>query len=126
MKKIIKAENGPKPIGPYSHAVQAGNILFTSGMVGIDPKTNELVAGDIKDETRQAMINLKTVLEAGGASLSNIVKATIFLKDLDNFAAMNEVYGSFFESGFPARETVQAVRLPKDANVEISVIAVLD
>jgi 2-iminobutanoate/2-iminopropanoate deaminase len=126
MKKIIKSENGPKPIGPYSHAVQAGNTLFTSGMVGIDPKTNELVAGDIKDETRQAMVNLKTILETAGASMSNIVKATIFLKDLDNFTAMNEVYGSFFESGFPARETVQAVRLPKDANVEISVIAVLD
>jgi 2-iminobutanoate/2-iminopropanoate deaminase len=126
MKKIIKSENGPKPIGPYSHAVQAGNILFTSGMVGIDPKTNELVAGDIKDETRQAMLNLKSVLETAGASMSNIVKATIFLKDLDNFIAMNEVYGSFFESGFPARETVQAVRLPKNANIEISVIAVLD
>ncbi|HKR06420.1 MAG TPA: RidA family protein [Bacteroidia bacterium] len=125
MKKIIKSENGPKPIGPYSHAVQAGNILFTSGMVGIDPKTNELVAGDIKAETRQAMLNLKSILETAGASMSNIVKATIFLKDLNNFTAMNEVYGSFFESGFPARETVQAVRLPKDANIEISVIAVL-
>jgi 2-iminobutanoate/2-iminopropanoate deaminase len=126
MKKIIKSENGPKPIGPYSHAIHAGNTIYTSGVVGIDPKTNELVTGDFKDETRQAMRNLKSILEAAGATMNNIVKSTIFLKDLNNFTAMNEVYGSFFEPGFPARETVQVVRLPKDANVEISVIAVLD
>lgn len=126
MKKIIKSENGPKPIGPYSHAVQAGNTVYTSGVVGIDPGTNEIVTGNFKDETRQAMLNLKSILEAAGATMNNIVKATIFLKDLNNFTAMNEVYGSFFESGFPARETVQVVRLPKDANIEISVIAVLD
>ncbi|MEO5570122.1 MAG: RidA family protein [Bacteroidia bacterium] len=126
MKKIITSPNGPKPIGPYSHAVLAENTLYTSGQVGIDPKTNELVVGDIKDETKQAMLNLKNILETAGTKMSNIVKATIFLKDLNNFTAMNEVYGSFFESDFPARETVQVVRLPKDANVEISVIAVLD
>jgi 2-iminobutanoate/2-iminopropanoate deaminase len=126
MKKIIKSENAPNPVGPYSHAVLAGNILYTSGQVGIDPKTNKLVVGDIKDETRQTLMNLKSILETAGASMSNIVKVTIFLKDMNNFAAMNEVYGTFFESGFPARETVQVVRLPVDANIEISVVAVLN
>jgi len=126
MKKIITAQNGPKPVGPYSHAVQAGNMLYTSGQVGIDPATNKLIEGDIKAETLQAMMNLKAILETANASFNNVVKTTIFLKDMNNFAAMNEVYGSFFESGFPARETVQAVRLPVDANVEISMIAVLE
>jgi 2-iminobutanoate/2-iminopropanoate deaminase len=125
MKKIIKSENAPNPVGPYSHAVLAGNILYTSGQVGIDPKTNKLVVGDIKDETRQTLMNLQSILETAGASMSNVVKVTIFLKDMNNFAAMNEVYGSFFESEFPARETVQVVRLPVDANIEISVVAVL-
>jgi 2-iminobutanoate/2-iminopropanoate deaminase len=126
MKKIITVPNGPKPVGPYSHAVLAGNMLYTSGQVGIDPATNKLIEGDIKAETRQAMLNLKAILETANASFNNVVKTTIFLKDMNNFAAMNEVYGSFFESGFPARETVQAVRLPVDANVEISMIAVLE
>ncbi|MFI5220305.1 MAG: RidA family protein [Bacteroidia bacterium] len=126
MKKIIKSENAPNPVGPYSHAVLSGKTIYTSGQVGIDPNTGKLVIGDIKDETRQAMQNLKSILETANATMSNVVKATIFLKDMNNFAAMNEVYGSFFDSGFPARETVQAVRLPVDANVEISVVAVLD
>ncbi len=126
MKKIITSPNGPKPVGPYSHAVLAGNTLYVSGQVGIDPVTGKLVDGDIKTETKQALQNIKAILETANASLDNVVKATIFLKDMNNFSAMNEVYGSFFESGFPARETVQAVRLPVDANVEISVIAVLN
>ena len=126
MKKTITSPNGPKPVGPYSHAVLAGNTLYVSGQVGIDPNTNKLVVGDIKTETQQAMQNIKAILETSNCELRNIVKATIFLKDMNNFSAMNEVYGNFFESEFPARETVQAVRLPVDANVEISVIAVLD
>ena len=124
MKKIITSPNGPKPIGPYSHAVLAGNTLYTSGQVGIDPNTNELVTGDIKDETKQAMFNLKSILETAGTKMSNIVKATIFLKDMNNFTAMNEVYGSYFDGDFPARETVSVVGLPLNVNVEISMIAV--
>jgi 2-iminobutanoate/2-iminopropanoate deaminase len=126
MKKIIKSENGPNPVGPYSHAVLSGKTIYTSGQVGIDSKTGKLVNGDIKDETRQAMQNLKSILETANVTMNHVVKVTIFLKDMNNFTAMNEVYGSFFESEFPARETVQVVRLPVDANVEISMIAVLD
>lgn len=126
MKRIIKVENGPKPVGPYSHAVQVGNFIYTSGQVGIDPAIGKLIAGDVKDQTRQAMQNLKSILETAGASMNNVVKTTIFLKDMNDFAAMNEVYGSYFESAFPARETVQVVRLPVDAIVEISMVAFLD
>lgn len=126
MKRIIKAENGPKPVGPYSHAVQVGNFIYTSGQVGIDPAIGKLVNGDVKDQTHQAMLNLKSILETAGASMNNVVKTTIFLKDMNDFAAMNEVYGSYFESAFPARETVQVVRLPVDAIVEISMVAFLD
>ncbi len=124
MKKIITSKNAPAPIGPYSHAVQFGNMLFVSGQVGKHPTTGELMLGDIKTETKQVMENVKGILAEAGMDTSHIVKTTIFMKDMNNFAPMNEVYGSYFEGDHPARETVEVSRLPLDVNVEISVIAV--
>ncbi len=125
MKTIINTTNAPAPIGPYSQAVKAGNFLFVSGQIALDPKTGELVVGDIPTETKLVMENLKAILTEAGADFTNIVKSTIFLKDMGNFATVNEIYGSYFKDNFPARETVQAAALPKNVNVEISVIAVL-
>ncbi|HEY6163052.1 MAG TPA: RidA family protein [Bacteroidia bacterium] len=124
MKEIITSKNAPAPIGPYSHGVLAGNTLYISGQVGKDPKSGELVTSDIKAETTQVMKNLLGILADAHMDFSNVVKTTIFLKDLNNFASVNEVYGSYFKKDFPARETVQVSRLPLDVNVEISVIAV--
>ena len=125
MKQIISTTKAPAPIGPYSQAVQMGNMLFTSGQVAFNPETNELVLDDIKTETRQVMENMKAVLEAAGMSFENVVKTSIFISDMNNFVQINEVYGSYFnEATAPARETVQVARLPKDVNVEISMIAV--
>jgi 2-iminobutanoate/2-iminopropanoate deaminase len=126
MKKVITSKNAPAPIGPYSHAnlVAPGTMLFVSGQVGKHPQTGELILGTIQDETRQVMNNIKGILTDAGMDFTHVVKATIFMKDMNNFTAMNEVYGSFFEGNFPARETVGVVRLPLDVNVEISVIAV--
>lgn len=127
MKKVISSENAPKPIGPYSHANMVpatGNFLFVSGQVAKDAKTGELILSDIQSETRKVMENVKAILTDAGMDFSNVVKTTIFMKDMNSFAAMNEIYGSFFEGNYPARETVQVVRLPLDVNVEISVIAV--
>lgn len=127
MKTVISSENAPKPIGPYSHANMvpaSGNFLFVSGQVAKDAKTGSLVLGDIKSETKKVMENVKAILAEAGMDFTNVVKTTIFMKDMNNFAAMNEIYGSFFEGNYPARETVQVVRLPLDVNVEISVIAV--
>lgn len=131
MKKIITSKNAPAPIGPYSHAVLFGNMLFVSGQVGKHPVTGELMLADIKTETKQVMENVKAILAEAGMDLTNIVKTTIFMKDMNDFAAMNEMYGSFFagnlpagQAGFPARETVQVSRLPLDVNVEISVTAI--
>ena len=131
MKKIITSKNAPLPIGPYSHGVlvnlpagQAGNMLFVSGQVGKKADTGELVLSDIKAETKQVMENVGAILKDAGMDYSNIVKTSIFMKDMNNFGAMNETYGSFFTGDFPARETVQVSRLPLDVNVEISVIAV--
>jgi 2-iminobutanoate/2-iminopropanoate deaminase len=126
MKKSITSPNAPAPIGPYSHGnlVSAGTMLFVSGQVGKNAKTGELVIGDIKSETTQVMHNLKAILTEGEMDFTNVVKTTIFLKDMNDFANVNEVYGSFFTGNFPARETVQVSRLPLDVNVEISVIAV--
>jgi 2-iminobutanoate/2-iminopropanoate deaminase len=123
-KKIITSTSAPAPIGPYSHGVLSGNTLYVSGQVGKDPTTGELILDDIRKETRRVMENLKGILVEAGMDFSNVVKATIFLTDLDNFKAVNEVYGSYFAGDFPARETVQAQRLPLNTNVEISVIAV--
>jgi len=124
MKKIITSKNAPTPIGPYSHGVLINNMLFVSGQVGKKADTGELVLSDIKAETKQVMENVGAILKDAGMDYSNIVKTTIFMKDMNNFGAMNETYGSFFTGDFPARETVQVSRLPLDVNVEISVVAV--
>jgi 2-iminobutanoate/2-iminopropanoate deaminase len=124
MKKIITSKNAPLPIGPYSHGVLVNNMLFVSGQVGKRADTGELVLADIKAETTQAMENIGAILKEADMNYSHIVKTTIFMKDMNNFTAMNETYGSFFTGSHPARETVQVSRLPLDVNVEISVIAV--
>ena len=123
MKKIITSKNAPAPIGPYSHGVLHGNTLFVSGQVGKHPVTGKLMLDDIKTETGRVMENLKAILAEAGMEFSNVCKTTIFLKDMNDFASVNEVYGSYFKSDPPARETVQVSRLPLDVNVEISVIA---
>lgn len=125
MKKIITTVNAPAPIGPYSQAVAFGNLLFVSGQIAMNPKTGELQTDDIKAETTLVMENLKAILTQAGTDFTGVLKTTIFLKDMGNFAAVNEVYGSYFTSNFPARETVQAAALPKNVNVEISVVAAL-
>jgi 2-iminobutanoate/2-iminopropanoate deaminase len=125
MKKVIVSDKAPAPIGPYSQAVLAGNTLYVSGQIAINQATGQLVSGDIEGETNQVMQNLKYILAEAGAGFSNVVKCTIFVKDLGNFARINEVYGSYFDAYPPARETVEVSRLPKDVNVEISCIAVL-
>jgi 2-iminobutanoate/2-iminopropanoate deaminase len=125
MKKIINTDKAPAPIGPYSQAVLSGNMLFTSGQIAFDPASNKLVLDDIKTETKQVMENMKAVLNEAGMDFSNVVKTSIFISDMNNFGAINEVYGSYIkEMTAPARETVQVARLPKDVNVEISMIAV--
>jgi 2-iminobutanoate/2-iminopropanoate deaminase len=124
MKSIIHTENAPAPIGPYSQAVQAGNMLFISGQIALDPATNQLISGGIKVEAKQVMNNLEAVLTTAGFNFENVVKTTIFLSDMNHFGDVNEVYGSYFSSNFPARETVAVLGLPKNVNVEISVIAV--
>ena len=124
MKKIISTSNGLSPIGPYSQAVEAGNMIFISGFVGKDPATGNLITSDISSETKQVMENLNAVLTAAGVDFSHVVKTTVFLSDMKNFAAMNEVYGSYFTGDFPARETVAVLGLPLNVNVEISMIAV--
>ena len=123
MKKIIKTNNAPAPIGPYNQAVMTGNMLFISGQIAINPENDHLLVGDIDVETHQVMKNIGAILTESGIDYSHIIKTGIFLKDMNQFAAVNEVYGSYFSSDFPARETVQVSRLPKDVNVEISVIA---
>lgn len=125
MKTIITTSKAPAPIGPYSQAVLSGNTLYTSGQIAFNPETMALVLDDIKTETKQVMENMKAVLTAAGMTFENVVKATIFISDMDNFSQINEVYGSYLnEANAPARETVQVARLPKDVNVEISMIAV--
>ena len=123
MKTIINTNNAPSPIGPYSQAVQFGNMLFVSGQIAINPATGELDLSTIENETHQVMKNIGAVLTEAGVDFSHIIKTGIFLKDMNQFAAVNEVYGSYFSGNFPARETVQVSRLPKDVNVEISVVA---
>ncbi len=125
MKQIVLTDRGPKPIGPYSQAVKANGFLFASGQVAIDPKTNEFLGGDIRQQTERAMENVKGILEASGSKLSHVVKTTVFLKDMNDFAAMNEVYGRYFVLAPPARSTVQVAGLPKNALVEIEVVAAM-
>jgi len=123
-KIIINTKNAPAPIGPYNQAVKAGNTLYISGQIPVDPATDELVSGDIKAETEQVMLNLKSILEEAGLGFDNVVKSTIFIMNMGDFSQINEVYGKFFTGQFPARETVQVAALPKGVNVEISMIAV--
>ncbi len=123
-KKIITSENAPAPIGPYSHSVLIGNTLYTSGQVAKDAVSGQMIQSDIKAETAKVMDNLKAILVEAGMDFTHVVKTTIYCTDLGNFAQINEVYGNYFTSDFPARETVQVVKLPLNANVEISVVAV--
>ena len=123
MKDIIHTEQAPKAIGPYSQAIRTNGFVFASGQIPIDPKTGEFVAGGIAEQTEQAIKNLSRVLEAAGSDLNRVVKTTVFLVDMGEFAAMNEVYGRFFSDEPPARATVEAARLPRDARVEIDAIA---
>lgn len=122
-KKVLYTEKVPQPIGPYSQAVEYGNLLFTSGQIAIDPATGNLYTGDIQQETRLVMENLKALLEAAGLGFGHIIKSSIFLSDMGNFPLVNEVYAAYFDSEPPARETVEVAGLPKGVNVEISVIA---
>ena len=124
MKKIIQTPNAPAPIGPYNQAVLAGNTLYVSGQIALDPATGELLKGSIEEETHLVMQNLQAVLAAAGADFSQVVKSTIFVNDMGQFSRINEVYGSYFDADTaPARETVEVANLPKYVNVEISVIA---
>jgi len=123
MKDIVLTDKGPKPIGPYSQAIRSKGFLYLSGQVALDPKTGELVGADVRAQTEQTLENVKGILEAAGANLHHVVKTTVFLKDMNDFAAMNETYAKYFPSAPPARSTVQVARLPKDALVEIEVIA---
>ena len=124
VKNIIATDRAPRAIGPYSQAVRTGDFVFASGQIPIDPATGEFVAGGIVEQTERVLLNLTAVFEAAGMTLANVIKTTVFLADMDDFAAMNEVYGRFFEKDPPARATVQAARLPRDARVEIEAIAV--
>lgn len=123
MKKIIATEKAPAAIGPYSQAISMGNLVFTSGQIALVPETGLLEQTTLESETRQVMENLKAVLEAAGVGFDQVVKTSIFLKDMDDFAAVNTLYASYFTGDFPARETVQVAKLPKDVRVEISMIA---
>lgn len=124
MKKIINTSNAPAPIGPYNQAVLIGSMLYTSGQIAINPNTGELETDDIKSETKLVMENLKAILTEAGMTFENVIKSSIFISDMHNFAAINEVYGTYFnEETAPARETVEVANLPKFVNVEISVIA---
>jgi len=125
MKKIINTSKAPAPIGPYSQSVLANGTLFVSGQIPLDPGTGELIQGSIEDETTQVMKNLEAILTEAGASFTNVVKCSIFVKNMGDFAKVNTVYGTFFDDNPPARETVEVSQLPKGVNVEISCIAVL-
>ena len=123
-KKVVQTDRAPEPVGPYSQAVIAGGFVFCSGQLALDTATGALIEGDIRQETARVMENLNRVLDSAGCSFDNVVKTTIYVRDMNDFAAINEVYGSFFSDDPPARATVQVARLPKDANVEIDCIAV--
>lgn len=126
MRQAVSSRSAPAAIGPYSQAIRAGSLLFVSGQLPIDPATGSLVDGDIAAQTHRVFKNLAAILEAADASLDHVVRATVYLADMNDFAVVNEVYGSYFSAPAPARATVQAARLPKDARIEIDVIASLD
>lgn len=123
MKDVVNTDRGPKPIGPYSQAIKANGFLFASGQIALDPKSNEFIGGDVRQQTERVLENIKGILEVTGSNLNHIVKTTVFLKDMNDFVGMNEVYARYFTLAPPARSTVQVARLPKDALVEIEVIA---
>lgn len=123
--KVISTDKAPQAIGPYSQGVSSGNMVYTSGQLGMDPSTAELINSNIQDETRQSLKNVEAVLKQAGASLSDVVKTTVFVKDLNQFVAINEIYSEFFTENKPARSCVEVARLPKDANVEIEAIAII-
>ncbi len=123
-REVIFTEKAPKPIGPYSQAIRAGNLIFLSGQIPIHPVTGERVGRDVREQTRQVLENMKAVLQSQGLGMQDVVKVTIFLKDMGDFSVMNEVYASYFPSSPPARSTVEVSRLPKDVDVEIEAIAV--
>ncbi|WP_276367993.1 RidA family protein [Chryseolinea sp. H1M3-3] len=125
VKTVVYSDKAPEPIGPYSQAIQAGGLLFVSGQIAIEKSSGNIITSDIEAETAQVMVNLNEILKAAGLDFSNVVKTTIFLKDMNNFPKVNGVYGKSFQSVPPARETVEVSRLPKDVNVEISCIAVM-
>jgi 2-iminobutanoate/2-iminopropanoate deaminase len=124
-KQVIKTEKAPKAIGPYSQAIQAGNFLFLSGQIPLDPKTGELVKGDIRQQTQQVLENINGVLESQRLGMEDVVKVTIFLRDIGNFNQVNEVYALYFPSSPPARSTVGVAKLPRDANIEIEAVALI-
>jgi 2-iminobutanoate/2-iminopropanoate deaminase len=123
MREVISTDQAPKAIGPYSQAIRAAGMIFTSGQVAIDPATQQVIAGDVAAQTDRALKNLAAILRASGSSLDKVLRCTVFLKNMGDFAAMNEVYGRFFTQAPPARSTVEVARLPKDVLVEIDVIA---
>jgi 2-iminobutanoate/2-iminopropanoate deaminase len=125
MRQPVSTDQAPKAIGPYSQAIRAGQFLFLSGQVGFDPATGQLVPGGISEQTHRVLQNIGAILSAAGLSFDHVVKTTVFLADMNDFAAMNDIYASYFKSPAPARSTVQAARLPRDARVEIEVIAQL-
>jgi 2-iminobutanoate/2-iminopropanoate deaminase len=123
MREVISTPDAPKAIGPYSQGVRAGGLVFTAGQVAFDPATQQIVDGDISAQTERVMKNLSAILKAAGCDLKDVLRCTVFLKDMNDFAAMNAVYGKYFEAPFPARSTVEVARLPKDVLVEIDIIA---
>lgn len=122
-KQIIKPKNSPAAVGPYNHAVRVGDLLFCAGQIPIDPATGNLITGDIKAQTERVLLNVKAILDDQKLTFANVVKSTVFLTDLNNFAGMNEIYAKFFTENFPARSTIQVAGLPKAASVEIEVVA---
>jgi len=126
MKEIVKTDQAPTPVGPYNQAIIAGDFIFTAGQIAIDPATGKLAENDIQKQTRLVIRNLEAVLKAAGSDLSRVVKTTVFLKDMNDFAAMNEIYAEFFSENSPARSAVEVARLPKDVLVEIECVALKD
>jgi 2-iminobutanoate/2-iminopropanoate deaminase len=125
IRMTVSTDKAPGAVGPYSQAVKTENLIFVSGQLALDPATGTLLSKDIKSETRQAMENLKNILEAAGSCLAKVLKTTLFIKDMDNFPLINEVYGEFFQNNPPARACVEVARLPKEANVEIEAVALM-
>lgn len=125
MREVFLTDRGPKPIGPYSQAIKVSGLLYVSGQVALDPKTNEFLGGDIAQQTERVLENVKGIVEAAGSKMNHVIKVTVFLKNMSEFTAMNEVYARYFPAAPPARSTVEVARLPKDALIEVEVIATI-